>query len=84
MSNSLKGIKFLDEHPECRANDLKEAFTNKNIKGIFCAIGGFDTIKLTKFLFEDNHFVNIVKENPKIFLGFSDSTITILCLTKLV
>lgn len=83
MPNSLKGIKFLDEHPECRASDLKEAFTNKNIKGIFCAIGGFDTIRLTKFLFEDNHFVNIVKENPKIFLGFSDSTINHFMFNKI-
>ena len=83
MPNSLKGIKFLDEHPECRASDLKEAFINKNIKGIFCAIGGFDTIRLTKFLFEDNNFVNIVKENPKIFLGFSDSTINHFMFNKI-
>ena len=39
MPNSLKGLKYIEEHPEKRAEDLKEAFRNPEIKGKLCAIG---------------------------------------------
>ena len=31
MPNSLKGIKYLKEHPECRADDLIEAYMDKDV-----------------------------------------------------
>ena len=69
MPNSLKGIDYLYEHPEARASDLMEAFKNPEIKAVFNAIGGDDTIRLLPFIDFD-----ILKNNPKIFTGFSDST----------
>lgn len=75
MPNSLKGIEFLREHPEKRADDLKQAFLDKSIHGIFCAIGGDDTYRLLPYLMEDKEFLQAVCNNPKMFLGFSDTTI---------
>lgn len=45
MNNSLKGVNFLKNHPEARAQDLKQAFLDKDIKMIITAIGGNDTYK---------------------------------------
>jgi len=50
MPNALKGIDYLREHPEARAEDLKEAFYNDDIAGIICAIGGDDTYRLLPYL----------------------------------
>jgi len=83
MPNSCKGMKYIEEHPEARAKDLKEAFLDKSIKGIICAIGGLDTYKTLPYLMEDDEFKKIVLENPKIFIGFSDSTINHLMFHKL-
>ena len=75
MPNSLKGIKYTEEHPEKRAQDLKEAFKNPDINGILCAIGGIDGFKIFPYLMEDEEFKKIVLENPKIFTGFSDTSV---------
>ena len=39
MPNALKGIDYLKANPDARASDLKQAFLDDSIKGIFCAIG---------------------------------------------
>ena len=75
MPNSLRGIEYLKEHPEARAMDLKKAFLDDSIAGIICAIGGDDTYKLLPYLMEDLEFINAVKKHPKLFTGFSDTTI---------
>lgn len=75
MPNSLKGIDFLKNHPEKRAEDLKCAFLDDSIQGIICAIGGDDTYRLLPYLMEDEEFIQSVKNTPKLFLGFSDTTI---------
>ena len=77
MPNALKGCDYLYNHPEARANDLMEAFKDKNIKGIFTMIGGDDSIRIIPFINQ-----NIIKNNPKIFIGYSDTTITHLLLYK--
>ena len=69
MPNALKGIEFLDKHPELRAKDLMDAFKDQSIKAIFNAIGGEDTIRLLPYIDFD-----IIKNNPKILTGFSDTT----------
>lgn len=69
MPNALKGIDYLYEHPEARAQDLMEAFQNPEIKAVFNAIGGDDTIRLLPYIDFD-----ILRKNPKIFTGFSDTT----------
>jgi len=83
MPNSLKGIDYLKEHPEKRAEDLIEAFSDDSIKGIICAIGGDDTYKTLPYLMEDEYFRNILPSTPKIFTGFSDSTVNHLMFYKL-
>lgn len=70
MPNALKGIEFLSSHPELRAADLMQAFSDKSISGIFCSIGGDDTIRLLPYI---NY--EIIRANPKIFMGYSDTTI---------
>lgn len=82
MPNALKGIAYLKEHPEKRAEDLKEAFLDKSIKAIICAIGGDDTFRLLPYLMNDE-FKEIVQNNPKIFTGFSDTTINHLMFYQL-
>ncbi|MBQ9318106.1 MAG: LD-carboxypeptidase [Bacilli bacterium] len=70
MPHALKGTDFIYKHPELRAKDLMDAFQDKTIKGIFCAIGGDDTVRLLPYI---NY--NIIKNNPKIFMGYSDTTV---------
>ena len=70
MPNALKGIEYLDKNPQARAEDLKEAFRDNSIKGIICAIGGPE-------------FATLVKTKPKLFTGFSDTTINHLMFYKL-
>jgi len=70
MPNALKGIKYPDKHPEARASDLMEAFEDDSIKAIITMIGGNDTIRLLPYI----NFETIQK-NPKIFMGYSDTTI---------
>lgn len=77
MPNALKGSKFLYEHPEARAQDLMDAFKDESIKGIFCAIGGDDTIRLLPYIDYD-----VIRNNPKVFMGYSDTTINHLMMNK--
>ncbi len=83
MEHTLKGLEFIKANPQLRAEDLKSAFLDKSIKGVFCAIGGLDTYKTLPYLLGDDEFERIVKENPKVFLGFSDSTTNHLMFYKL-
>lgn len=83
MPNALKGMKYLEEHPEARAEDLKNAFMDDSIKAIITAIGGDDTYKLYPYLMEDKEFRNAVITKPKIFTGFSDTTMNHLMLYRL-
>lgn len=75
MPNALKGIEALQNHPEWRAEDLKTAFGDPAIKGIICVIGGDDTYRLLPYLMEDEEFIQNVRTSPKLFTGFSDTTI---------
>lgn len=83
MKNSLSGIDNLKNNPNLRADDLKQAFSDSNIKGIVSAIGGNDSYKLLPYIFNDKEFVELVKNNPKIFTGYSDTTTIHLALKKL-
>ena len=83
MPNALKGIEFLKENPQARAEDLKTAFMDDSIAGILCAIGGDDTYRLLPYLMEDAEFVSSVKKNPKLFSGFSDTTVNHLMFYQL-
>ena len=81
MPHSLKGLDFIKNHPEARAEDLMQAFSDDSINMILCAIGGDDTYRLLPYLFENDQLQKVIK--PKIFLGFSDTTMNHLMLHKL-
>lgn len=77
MPNSLKGSEYLDKYPEARAEDMMNAFKDKEIKAIFSNIGGDDTLRLLPYIDFD-----IIKNNPKIFMGYSDTTVNHLMCYK--
>ena len=81
LPHSLKGLDFIKDHPEARAEDLIHAFSDDSIDMILCAIGGDDTYRLLPYLFENDQLQKVIKQ--KIFLGFSDTTINHLMLHKL-
>jgi muramoyltetrapeptide carboxypeptidase LdcA involved in peptidoglycan recycling len=83
MPNSLKGLDYLSNHPEARAEDLKTAFKDNEIKMVLSAIGGNDSYKTLPYLLSDKTFISNVKKNPKIFMGFSDTTTSHIMFHKL-
>ena len=54
---------------ESRAADLHAAFADPSIKAILATIGGDDQITVTRYLDPE-----ILKANPKPFIGYSDNT----------
>lgn len=80
MPHAMKGIEYVKSHPEDRASDLLQAFSDPDIDMILCAIGGDDTYRLLPYLFEHEELARVVSE--KVFLGFSDTTINHLMLHK--
>ena len=54
---------------EIRVEDLHEAFSRKDIKGIFCVKGGYSASQLL-----DKIDYELIKNNPKVFVGYSDVT----------
>lgn len=73
---SLMSSEWIKDNPEARANDLMDAFRDPSVKAIVCNIGGDDSIRLLPYIDYD-----IIRENPKIFMGFSDSTVVhFICL----
>jgi len=70
MPHTLHGPSYIYDHPEARAEDLMAAFADPTIKAVFACIGGDDTIRLLPFIDYD-----IIQRNPKIFMGYSDTTV---------
>ena len=54
---------------EIRIEDLHEAFSRKDIKGIFCVKGGYSASQLL-----DKIDYELIRNNPKVFVGYSDVT----------
>ena len=62
--------RYLAGSDEARVEDLHNAFADKEINAIICARGGYGAIRLIKLIdFE------LIKNNPKIFCGYSDVTL---------
>jgi muramoyltetrapeptide carboxypeptidase LdcA involved in peptidoglycan recycling len=77
MPHTLRDADWLSRNPQARADDFMRAFVDSSIKGIFATIGGDDSIRLLPFI-----DLNIIRNNPKIFLGYSDATISHLVCYK--
>lgn len=54
---------------EEKIEDLHNAFSNKDVKAIFCVKGGENSNSLFDYIDYE-----LIKENPKIICGFSDNT----------
>lgn len=79
MPNSLKTDELYD-NPQLRLDDLMMAIKDPSIKAILTNIGGDETIRLLRYM-TDEHF-EIIRNNPKIFLGMSDTTANHFMLLK--
>jgi len=71
MAHTMRDDAWLHDHPQARADDLMQAFLDPSIKAIISTIGGDDSIRLLPYLDLD-----IIRANPKIFIGYSDTTIS--------
>jgi muramoyltetrapeptide carboxypeptidase LdcA involved in peptidoglycan recycling len=68
---ALAEMEWLRAHPEARAMDLMEVLKDPTIHGIVSTIGGDDSIRMLPYL-----DYSVIRQNPKVFLGYSDSTVT--------
>ena len=77
MPSSMASAQSLDADPSLRVADLHAAFSDPNIDGVVSTIGGDDSIRLLPLIDLD-----LLREHPKAFLGYSDSTITHMALRR--
>jgi len=77
MPHTLSDASWLHHNPQARADDLMQAFADSSIKAIISTIGGDDSIRILPFLDLD-----VIRSNPKIFMGYSDTTITHMACVK--
>lgn len=75
--HAQKRAEWLYQNPQARAEDLLWAFEDKSIKGVISIIGGEDSIRTLPFI-----DLKLLQENPKVFMGFSDTTVTHFALFK--
>jgi muramoyltetrapeptide carboxypeptidase LdcA involved in peptidoglycan recycling len=60
---------YLARNPKARAQDINNAFADKNVAAIITTIGGDDSVRILPYLNP-----RIIRNNPKILLGYSDTT----------
>jgi muramoyltetrapeptide carboxypeptidase LdcA involved in peptidoglycan recycling len=73
--HALRDPEWLYEDPRARAEDLMEAFEDPGVSGVVSTIGGDDSIRLLPYL-----DLETLRSHPKVFLGYSDTTVTHLAL----
>ncbi|HHV19819.1 MAG TPA: LD-carboxypeptidase [Thermoanaerobacterales bacterium] len=61
---------YLSGDDDVRAGDMNEMFESKDIDGIFCVRGGYGSCRIV-----DKLELDIIRANPKVFVGYSDVTI---------
>ena len=69
--------RYLSGSDEDKIKELHRFFSDKSIKAIICVRGGYGAIRLVKDI--DYH---LIKNNPKIFCGYSDITALSLMMLK--
>lgn len=60
---------YLYHNPQKRAEDVNMAFADPEVKAIIASIGGDDSVRILPFI-----DIDVVRANPKIIMGFSDTT----------
>ena len=68
-TNVGKSRGYLAGNDEERIDDIHSMFSNKKVKAIICLRGGYGAVRLL-----DKIDYNIIRSNPKIFVGFSEIT----------
>ncbi|GIW65574.1 MAG: LD-carboxypeptidase [Candidatus Parcubacteria bacterium] len=68
--NALNITGYTAGSPKERAEDINLFFKDKEVKAIICFIGGNHSNQVLKYL-----DFNLIKKNPKIFVGYSDATV---------
>lgn len=63
--------------PQERADDLNEMFSNPNVQAIYCSHGGSTANQILSLIDYE-----LIKKNPKIFLGMSDIDVLHLAINK--
>ncbi|WP_227375832.1 S66 family peptidase [Haladaptatus halobius] len=66
---ATKSPEWLYEHPEARATDVMDAFSDPEISGVILVIGGAGQVRILPHLDSD-----VLRENPTRFYGISDNT----------
>ncbi|WP_137286513.1 S66 family peptidase [Halorussus salinisoli] len=66
---ATKDSDYLYDHPEERAQDVMDAFSDPDVSGVVTTIGGFDQIRILRHLDPE-----VLRENPTRFYGISDNT----------
>lgn len=69
---------YLAGPDEIRANDVNRMFKDKSIDGVFCIRGGYGTSRILDRLDYD-----MIKHNPKVFIGYSDITAIHIALNQI-
>lgn len=70
-TNACRDPQWLAMNPQARADDLISALEDNSIKAVICSIGGEDSIRVNGLV-----PTATIRNNPKIFLGYSDATTT--------
>jgi len=68
---------YLSSSIEARVDDIHSMFADNNVKAVFCIRGGYGSIQLL-----DKINYELIKKNPKIFVGYSDITALHLAINK--
>ena len=61
--------RYLAGSDDARVRDVHAMFSDGDVRGIFCARGGYGSSRLLGEL-----DYGLIRENPKVFVGFSDTT----------
>ncbi|KAK1505158.1 LD-carboxypeptidase [Colletotrichum costaricense] len=66
-----------------RLAELRAAFADPTVDMVLCTVGGSTATELIPYLVADVDLQNLIRENPKIFVGYSDITVLHWCLRAL-
>lgn len=69
MPHARADANWIWRNPQARADDINAAFADSSIEGIFSSIGGDDSVRILPYVDK-----SVIADNPKVFLGFSDTT----------
>jgi len=77
IAKQTNKFRYLSATDDERANELMKFINNSDIEAIIFGRGGYGSGRILRLL-----DFNIIKENPKIYMGFSDITMILLAINK--